>query len=54
MVTWTEWLKYAKGSVEILSKAQVSTVEPRLSKSPLSEPSVIRTLFQILKSLKTI
>ena len=31
-----------------------STVEPRLSKSPLSEPSVIRTLFQILKSQKTV
>ena len=28
----------------------VSTVEPRLSESLLSEPSVIRTLFQILKS----
>ena len=26
------------------------TVEPRLSKSPLSEPSVIRTLFRVLKS----
>ena len=28
----------------------VSTVGPRLSESPLSEPSVIRTLFRILKS----
>ena len=30
-----------------------STVGPRLSESPLSEPSVIRTLFGITKSLKT-
>ena len=31
--------------IELLSK-----VEPRLSKSSLSEPSVIQMLFQILKS----
>ena len=31
-----------------------STVEPRLSKSPLSKPLVIRMLFRILKSQKTI
>ena len=31
---------------------QCSTVEPRLSESPLSEPSVIRTLCLILKSQK--
>ena len=30
------------------------TVEPQLSESPLSEPSVIQTLFRILKSKKTI
>ena len=30
----------------------VTTVEPRLSKSPLSKPSVIQTLIQILKSQK--
>ena len=30
------------------------TVEPWLSKSPLSKSSVIRTLFQILKPQKTI
>ena len=29
-------------------------VGPRLSKSPLSEPSVIRTLIRILKSQKTV
>ena len=33
---------------------KTSTVGPQLSKSPLSEPSVIRTLFQILKSQKTV
>ena len=32
----------------------IYTVGPRLSKSPLSEPSVIRTLFRILKSQKTV
>ena len=31
--------------------ANNSTVEPRLSESPLSKPSVIQTLFRILKSL---
>ena len=31
----------------------IYTVGPRLSESPLSEPSVIRTLFRILKSQKT-
>ena len=30
----------------------IYTVEPRLSESPLSKPSVIRTLFLILKSQK--
>ena len=32
----------------------IYTVEPRLSESPLSEPLVIRMLFQILKSQKTV
>ena len=32
----------------------IYTVEPRLSESPLSESSVIQTLFLILKSQKTI
>ena len=32
----------------------VNTVEPQLSESPLSEPSVIQMLFQILKSQKII
>ena len=31
-----------------------TTVEPQLSESPLSEPSVIRTLFLFLKSQKAI
>ena len=31
------------------SHGEGSTVEPQLSESPLSEPSVIRTLFRILK-----
>ena len=31
---------------------QTNTVEPRLSESPLSEPSVIQMLFRIIKSLK--
>ena len=31
---------------------QTNTVDPLLSESPLSEPSVIRTLFSIIKSLK--
>ena len=35
-------------------KTIVCTVGLRLSESPLSEPSVIRTLIQILKSQKTI
>ena len=32
----------------------ICTVEPRLSESPLSKPSVIRMLFLILKSQKII
>ena len=32
----------------------INTVEPRLSESLLSEPSVIWTLFWILKSQKTV
>ena len=31
-----------------------STVEPRLSETPLSEPSIIRTLFRISKYQETI
>ena len=33
---------------------QLCIVGPRLSESPLSEPSVIRTLFRILKSQKRV
>ena len=32
----------------------IYTAGPRLSESPLSEPSVIRTLFRILKCQKTV
>ena len=41
-------------ATQLIIRVKVATVEPRLSKSPLSEPSVIRTLFRILKSQKTV
>ena len=39
---------------QCVSTCYSSTVGPQLSESPLSEPSVIRTLFLILKYQKTI
>ena len=40
--------------IYVYTHTYICTVGPQLSESPLSEPSVIRTLFRILKSQKTV
>ena len=40
--------------IQFLWGVNFGTVGPQLSESPLSELSVIRTLFRILKSQKTV